>query len=102
MPQISIPGLGTIRKHIRNTPSVTEAITPGPRVGEDAQGSPNSPAFCIRSSIEGESATFTVSVARNERIEGLKVKIQHSCKYGTLRNVDPKDLVLWKVCGSRT
>jgi hypothetical protein len=46
--------------------------------------------------IKGDSEVFRIEVSKNADALDLKKHILE-CKKGTLRNVDAKDLVLWKV-----
>ena len=53
--------------------------------------------FCL---IEGDTDAFEVTVPTDRSIYFLKKVIQDACK-NTLRDVDAKYLVLWKVSASR-
>lgn len=51
----------------------------------------------IRCIIQNESVTFSVKLSRNYNINELKsLVLGHAC-HGVLRNVDSKDLALYKV-----
>ena len=48
--------------------------------------------------IEGDTTTFGVTAPVTTSIHLLKKLVLEECKNGVLRNVDARDLVLWKVC----
>jgi hypothetical protein len=51
----------------------------------------------IRCIIQNKSVTFSVKLSRNYHIHELKsLVLRHAC-HGVLRNVDSKDLALYKV-----
>ena len=50
--------------------------------------------FCL---IEGDRNHFKVSININKDVNDLKEVIREKCKYGRLRTIDVKDLVVWKV-----
>ena len=47
--------------------------------------------------IEGESIVFAVQVPPDVKVSGLKEVIQGKRKHGTLKDIDPHALELWKV-----
>jgi len=47
--------------------------------------------------IKGDSIAFRVTPLGKAGIDDLKGLVREPCKNGILRDVDAKDLVLWKV-----
>ena len=52
------------------------------------------PLYCL---IEGESSLFIVEPKEDVSIVELKELIHEECKNGVLRDIDAKDLTVWKV-----
>jgi hypothetical protein len=62
----------------------------------------NGDSFRPRCVIEGESVVFTVEVSRSLEVGDLKKVIQSERARGSLKNVDPHALELWKVSAINT
>ena len=54
----------------------------------------------VRCFVEGGVGLVTVDVSSKEEIRHVKRFIREECIYGSLRNIDARDLVLWKVITS--
>jgi Crinkler effector protein N-terminal domain len=51
--------------------------------------------ICI---VEGESAVLQIKVPIDSSVLDIKKLVLEESRNGALRDVDSKDLVLWKVC----
>ena len=82
-----------VTKHqlnLNRQPGLVIASNPSAVMAETAQYE----LWCL---VEGDGAAFSVIVPTNTSVSQLKELIRDKAKTGTLRDVDAKDLALWKV-----